>query len=182
MKELVDLIKKYATGEFDIPEDKVGDLEKEFRKSFKSVNELTKVKADLGEALKTIEENKSKLEEFETFKATSQTTIDELTSKYNEATNNLQDIKIGSLLDNSLKGIEFSSKLVEKQIKQEIKSKNFTEKDGKLEGLNEYLEGLYKEDSGVFKTVDNSLYTWGGESTNKSNATEQKPTLIGKLF
>jgi len=176
--DILELLKQYGV---ELPEDKRGDFDKEFRKTYKSVAELNKVKDELKAKSAEVEELTKKLED--STKATG--SLEELKKQYEDKiaglTTELSDIKYNSLLGKALAGIEFSSERVKNSVLSDIKAKGFKEdKDGNLEGLDTFLKELYEKEPTTFKSVDNSIHTWGSSTNNPE--TKAKPSLFGKII
>lgn len=164
MADILEILKDVG---IEIPEDKKDDFNSAFRKAYKSEGELRKIKDELKKANDKIGEMQVKVDEYDTLK----TNYDTEKAGYEKQ---LADIKFNSILDNELKGVEFASKRVKESILSEIKSKEFKEKDGKLEGLSEYLKGLYEQEPDTFKSVDSELHTWGKSDKDENDGGNQK--------
>lgn len=151
MADILDILKDVG---IEIPEDKKDEFNTAFRKSYKSEGELRKIKEELKKANDKIVEMQGQVDEYNTLKTKYETE----TADYQKQ---LADIRFNSILDSELKGVEFANKRVKESILAEIRAKEFKEKDGKLEGLSEYLKGLYESEPEIFKNVDSEIHTWG---------------------
>ena len=178
--DILEILKKYG---LEISEENKADFDKDFRKSFKSAAELQKVKTELS----TVQSDLDKANEtIENSKVASTQSAD-IEKKYKDEIEGykkeLATIKFNSLLDKELKGIEFSSERVKSSIIADITAKGFEEEDGKLTGLSDYIKELYEKEPQSFKSVDDSIHTWGSSSTPTKQ--ENKPTKenkLGKIF
>lgn len=174
--DIIEILKKYDAV---IPEEKLGDFNKDFRVNFKSNKELQKVKDDLNLAngkIKEYEDNnfEAKLKELQEKYDT------DIAAKQSE----LDALNFDTKLNKSLAGIEFSSDRIKNSVISEIKSKNFqVGADGQFEGLNDYLKDLYNKEPNIFKAVDSGIHTWaGGSETNNMQSIESYDNLFGRLL
>lgn len=172
MADIFDLLKDIG---IEIPEDKKEEFNTAFRKSFKSEGELRKVKDELKKANDKIDEMQGQVDDYNNLKTKYDTDI----AGYQKQ---LADIKFNSILDNELKGVEFANKRVKDSILAEIKAKGFKEKDGKLEGLSEYLKGLYESEPDIFKSVDSEIHTWGKSNTEENTRSSKSVFEDGVVF
>ena len=177
--DILEILKKYG---LELSEESKSEFDKDFRKSFKSAAELQKVKtelstvqADLDKANETIENSKA----LNTQSADAEKQYKEEIEKYKSE---LAEIKFKSLLDAELNGIEFSSERVKSSIVADIKSKGFEEKDGKLTGLSEYMKELYENEPQSFKSVDDSIHTWGSSTSNQKETKAVKEDWETMIF
>jgi len=176
--DILEMLKQVGV---ELPEDKRGDFDREFRKTYKSVAELNKLKEDLKAKTTEVEDLTQKLED----SAKSSGNLEELKKEYETKiaglTTELSDIKYNNLLGKALAGIEFSSDRVKGSVLADIKAKGFKEdKDGNLEGLDTFLKELYEKEPTTFKSVDNNIHTWGG--SGKTVETSEKPTYLGRML
>lgn len=172
MADILEILKEVG---IEIPEDKKDDFNSAFRKSYKSEGELRKVRDELKKANDTIGEMQTKVSDYDTLKAN----YDTEKAGYEKQ---LADIKFNSILDSELKGVEFSNKRVQESILAEIKAKNFQEKEGKLDGLSDYLKGLYEQEPDTFKSVDGEIHTWGKGNTDDSDGGSKRNVIEGTVF
>lgn len=177
----MDILEMLKQAGVELPEDKRGDFDREFRKAYKSVAELNKVKEDLKAKTTEVEELTIKVEEG----TKSSGDLEELKKEYEDKiaglTTELTDIKYNTILGKSLTGIEFSSDRVKSSVLADIKAKEFKEdKDGKLEGLDTFLKELYEKEPTTFKSVDNSIHTWGGSGNSEDTTVET--TYLGRML
>ena len=102
-------------------------------------------------------ENATKIEKFLNYKGVEdietkhKTEIESLNAKIAEYESKLKDIELTKTIKDYFKDSKFISKRVEDSVIEEIKKKNFELKDGKLEGIDAYIEELKKENN-VFET------------------------------
>lgn len=177
----MDILEMLKQAGVELPEDKRGDFDKEFRKAYKSVAELNKVKDELKAKSAEVEDLTQKIEE--STKSTG--SLEELKKQYEDKiaglTTELSDIKYNSLLGKALAGIEFSSERVKNSVLADIKAKGFKETDkGELDGINDFLKELYEKEPTTFKSVDSNLHTWGTSTDNTD--TQTKPNIFGKIL
>lgn len=174
--DILEMLKKHG---IEVPEDKLEGFNKDFRVSYKSTGEVNKIKESLKNAEATIQgytsnDYESKLkalqEKYDTDIAAKQKELDTMiyTTKLNKA----------------LEGIEFSSERNKNSVLDEIRQKNFKVNDkGQLDGLNDYLKDLYKNEPAVFKNVDNTIHTWAGGSDNKNSPqVKDYSNLFGRII
>lgn len=177
----MDILEMLKQAGVELTEEQRGGFEKEFRKNYKSVAELNKVKEDLKAKTTEVEELTQKLED--STKSTGN--LEELKKEYEDKiaglTTELSEIKYKGILDKSLAGIEFSSDRVKQSVLADIRAKEFKEdKDGNLEGLDTFLKELYEKEPTTFKSVDNNIHTWG--TSNNSQNNETKPNVFGRIL
>lgn len=167
--DILDLLKKY---EISIPDDKVGDFNRDFRSAYKSAAELKKIKDDLNEAQSKIESSVDFEGKYNTLQKKYN---DEIAAKQKE----LDDFKFDAKVAGALNGIEFASERVKSSVLGEIRSKGFKISDtGTIEGLDDYLKNLYKSEPGSFKTVDAGIHTWAGGSDNLDSNNKPSPNDV----
>lgn len=157
--EILDILKKHG---IEIPEDKKSDFNKDFQNNYKSVSDYKKVKDSLNEIQKNME-GQTDL----------QTQLSTLQKKYDadiaERDKRINELNFDSKLASELNGIEFRSGRIKNSIVSEIKAKGFKISDtGEIEGLKDYLKGLYDTEPDSFKAVDSGIHTWYGGSSGSS--------------
>lgn len=163
--DIFNILKKYN---IQVPDEVVEDLNKDLRTNYKSVVEYKKIKEDLDAANAKIQSNTDFEGQFNTLKNKYDADIK---AKQKE----LDDYKFDAKVQGALNGIEFSSDRVKNSVLGEIRNKGFkiNETDGKIEGLDDYLKNLYKNEPGSFKAVDAGIHTWAGGS---EDANKNKPS------
>lgn len=177
----MDILEMLAKVGLELPEDRKGEFDKEFRKSYKSVSELNKVKEDLKAKETEVAELTEKLEEKTKTTGTFEEKKKEYEDKITNLTKELSDIKFNNVLSKALTGIEFSSDRVKDSVLVDIRAKEFKEdKEGKLEGLDDFLKELYEKEPGTFKSVDSEIYTWGGSGTEEE--VKNKPSVFNRIL
>jgi hypothetical protein len=144
-----------------VPDDKVTEFNKLVRTNYKSIAEVNKLRGERDELKESLEKANIDLENFskgsknlEDVKSKHSKEVEELKGKLTEYEAKFKDIEITKIIKDAFNGKKFISKRVEDSVISEIKGKNLELKDGKLEGLDSYIEDLEKED-GVFE-ADNS--------------------------
>lgn len=182
--DILEMLKKYG---LELTDDQRGDFDKEFRKAYKSAQEVQKVKSDLETLKNELEETKLGLAD--NSKINSQ--YEELKVKYDkeigEYKTQLDEINFNNVVSNSLSGVEFISDRVKKAILSELKEKNLEVEEGKFKGVNEFLQELYTNEPQNFKSVDTQIHTWGASGEQSQEQTENKPIVSdlltsGRLF
>lgn len=177
----MDILEILRQAGVELTEEQRGGFEKEFRKAYKSVAELNKLKDDLKLKSAEVEELNTKLAE----NAKTSGSLEELKKEYEDKivglTAELTDIKYSTMLGKSLTGVEFSNERVKNSVLADIKAKEFKEdKEGKLDGLDTFLKELYEKEPETFKSVDSSIHTWG--TSNNEGQTQTKPNKFGVIL
>jgi chromosome segregation ATPase len=176
--DIMELLKQYGV---ELEADKVDEFNKSFRKSYKSDAELRKVtekvtalESELGSTKTELESTKSELGTITQSKSSLDTELSALKQAQAEE-------QTKSLYENAFKGVEFVSDRVKKSVLDELKSKGLEAKDGKLEGVDTFLQELYTSDKAIFKTVDSAIHTWSGAG-NGDGDNKQKTTVDTSVF
>ena len=141
-----------------VPEEKVQQFNKLVRTNYKSAAEVNKLRGEIDTLKESVNKltvdnenltkNSKGVEDIET---KHKTEIESLTAKIAEYESKLKDIELTKTIKDYFKDSKFISKRVEDSVIEEIKKKNFELKDGKLEGIDAYIEELKKENN-VFET------------------------------
>jgi hypothetical protein len=141
-----------------VPEEKVQQFNKLVRTNYKSAAEVNKLRGEIDNLKESVSkltvdnENLTKSNKgVEDIETKHKTEIESLTAKIAEYEGKLKDIELTKTIKGYFKDSKFISKRVEDSVIEEIKKKNFEFKDGKLEGIDTYIEELKKE-SNVFET------------------------------
>lgn len=141
-----------------VPEEKVQQFNKLVRTNYKSAAEVNKLRGEIDNLKESVSkltvdnENLTKSNKgVEDIETKHKTEIESLTAKIAEYEGKLKDIELTKTIKGYFKDSKFISKRVEDSVIEEIKKKNFEFKDGKLEGIDAYIEELKKE-SNVFET------------------------------
>ena len=164
--DILELLKKY---EVSIPEDKLGDFNRDFRVAYKSAAELKKVKDDLVNAQAKIDSSVDFEGKYNTLQKKYD---DDVAAKQKE----LDDYKFDAKVQGALSGIEFASDRVKSSVLGEIRGKGFKlNEQGTIDGLDDYLKDLYKNEPGSFKAIDAGIHTWAGGSENLES--KNKPSV-----
>ena len=150
--DIFDLLKKYGV---EIPEDQKKDFNTEFRKTYKSEGELTKVEKDRDAwkeraetaecALEGFDGKKPEdiLQEMETLKQTLSTTKADYESK-------LAERDFDDAIAKHLEEYQFTSEAAKREIMADIKKTNPTVKDGKILGFADLMASYKEQDPGAF--------------------------------
>lgn len=143
----------------EIPEDKREEVTKKIAENYKTVAEFNK---KISKAESERDEFKSQLETAQNtlkgFEGIDPAKINEQLESYktametakNEYAKQLQARDFNDLLKAELDKLKFSSTYARKSVEQIIKAKGLTMENGKIIGLNDVLESIKAEDSGVF--------------------------------
>lgn len=167
-----------------VPEDKAQQFNKLVRTSYKSAAEVNKLRGEI-EALKdsnskltldngNLSKNSKDVSDIET---KHKTEIDALNAKISEYENKFKDIELTKTIKSYFKDSKFISKRVEDSVIEEIKNKNFELKDGKLEGIEAYIEELKKENN-VFDTESQKqVFMHTGKQKQENKQAQTSPFL-----
>lgn len=167
--DILDILKKHGV---EIPEEKRNDFSKDFQLNYKTARDFKEVKDNLSELQKSLEGNTNLQAQLSALQKKYDTDIAERDKKIGE-------LNFDSKLATALSGIEFSSGRIKQSIVSEIKSKGFKISDkGEIEGLQDYLKGLYDNEPDSFKAVDSGVHTWYGGSSSSSGRQEQTQRAI----
>lgn len=178
--DILDLLKKYG---LEVAEEKQSDFNSDFRKSFKSGAELKKYKDEVEVLRKELETANKTIEDNKLASAKGSENEETLKKEIEGYKAQIAEISFNALLEKGLKGIEFANERVKNSVISEIKGKGFTEKDGELVGLSDYLKDLYKNEPTTFKEVDAGIHTWGSSQTqNTETATSKYSNLFGTII
>lgn len=170
--DILDILKKHG---IEIPEDKRSDFNKDFQQNYKTAGDYKKIKDNLAELQKSIEGHTDLEGRLSALQKKYDTDIAERDKRIGE-------LNFDSKLSNALNGIEFSNSRVRNSIITEIKSKNFKVSDnGEIEGLQDYLKGLYGTEPESFKAVDSGIHTWYGGSSNSSEPIKQVSDIFNTI-
>ncbi len=177
--DILEILKKYG---LELSEESKSDFDKDFRKSFKSAAELQKVKTELSTVQADLDKANETIENSKALSSQSADAEKQYKDEIEKYKTELAEIKFKSLLDTELKGVEFSSERVKSSIVADIKAKGFEEKDGKLTGLSEYMKELYEKEPQSFKSVDESIHTWGSSTSNQKETKPAKEDWQNKIY
>ena len=168
-----------------VPEEKVSEFNKLVRTNYKSIAEVNKLKGERDELKESVDKLNLDLETFskgsknlEEIKSKHSKEIEELKNKISDYETKFKDIEITNIIENAFKDNKFVSKRVKDSVISEIKGKNFELKEGKLEGLDSYIEELKKE-SGVFEADDTKqqVNMHVGKQKSEEAVSEESPFL-----
>ena len=162
--DILEFLKKYG---IEIPEDKQSDFNNDFKQNCKLSSE----------------HYKGKLIELQRKYAAD---IEDRDKIIGDQIKQIGELNFDSKLSTALNGIEFSNSRVRNSIISEIKNKNFKVSDsGEIEGLQDYLKGLYDSEPDSFKAVDSGVHTWYGGSSGRSGMQEKidnASDLFGRIL
>ena len=172
--DILDILKKY---DITVPEEKLGDLNKDLRVNFKSAAEVKKIKDDLAAAQAKIDSSVDFEGKYNTLQKKYN---DDIAAKQAE----IDGLNFDTKLNTALRGIEFASDRIRNSVVAEIKAKSFkVDEAGNLEGLNDYLKNLYNTEPDTFKQVDSGIHTWyGGSQDNPNNNKQPTKEFDYKIF
>ena len=170
--DIRDILKKHGV---EIAEDKIDEFNKDFRTHYKSAAEHKKVKDDLVAAQDRISKNTDFEGQYNTLFRKYKT---DLAAKQAE----IDGLTLNAKLEKELSGFEFINGRVRESVLGEIKEKGFKIADnGNIEGLNDYLKDLQKNEPDIFKSKSSLGSTWVGGSDNKTPE-KASTSIFGKLI
>lgn len=170
-----------------VPDEKVQAFNKLVRTNYKSVAEVNKLRGDIDslkeQVTKLSDENNNLVKgskDVATVEDTYKNKVSELETKLNEYESKIKDYEITNVIKGYFKDTKFISKRVEDSVINEIKNKNFELKDGKLEGIDDYIKSL-KEEGNVFQeTQAKKVFMHTGNQRNDNNT--RQSTFLSSLY
>lgn len=171
-----------------VSEEKIDEFNKLVRTNYKSLAEVNKLRGEID----NLKEKNTELEKLnETSKQQSlnnadleakhQKEVNELKGKISDYETKFKEVEIDKAISTALSGLKFTSKRVESSVISEIKTKNFELKDGKLDGLDNYLEELKKEDN-VFISEKSKPNMHIGNRTSNKDDNNTRNSFLNALF